>query len=222
MLDSPLNNAMAHFVNLALFMLGHQEHDSAGVRSVTGTLCRARAELENFDICSLRADLEGGVEFVATLAHAVDLSIDPSLQIDTDRGTLCISYDGTATWQPEGGETSVIAAPEPAHPHMARALGPLSRGYRPHPAATLANTRPHAVLVSSISQAAAIQSPSPGAVTINADGVALVEGLAEAAQAAHAQRKALHEVAFAPAGQPLTTGSLANLEDYRHFAGPAE
>src|SRR5665213_934650 len=51
-LDSPANNAMAHFLNLALFLLGSTQVDSANPITVEAELYRANS-IENYDTCSV-------------------------------------------------------------------------------------------------------------------------------------------------------------------------
>ena len=51
LLDSPANNAFAHYLNLALFLCGERFDASAEARDITAELYRARPEIETFDSC---------------------------------------------------------------------------------------------------------------------------------------------------------------------------
>ena len=144
--DSPLANAMAHFVNLALFLLGGRFDDAAHVLSVRSELWRIRP-IENFDTCSLRVRLGTGagaegapvgrdsIDLVVLLTHASSSLIDPLVEIDTELGTLRWSLDGRALFIPndrsieddvDRSEFEVVA-PEAPRPHMIRRLGRLAR-----------------------------------------------------------------------------------------------
>ena len=226
-LDSPLSNAMAHYVNLALLLLGGSEAGAAAVASVEAGLWRGRPGVENFDTCSLRAGLTGvagggACDLVVTLSHATDASVNPSVEVDAERGTLRVEFDGRATFAPAGGGAARLCGPEDGRPAMARALGALAAGESPRPAATLASSRPHTVLVSASQQAAAVVPVNAGRVDVGrvGDGDAAVHaipGLPEAARLAAASRRTLGEAGFLPDGG---VGRVDGLRDYRHFAGP--
>ncbi|MEM6314402.1 MAG: Gfo/Idh/MocA family oxidoreductase, partial [Planctomycetota bacterium] len=159
-LDSPLNNAMAHFVNQPLFLLGPTLDTAATVARVTVELWRARPGIENFDTCSLRVGLGRGgdtLDLVVIYTHAGRTTQHPQLDIDTDRGTLSISFDGNATFTTHDGETQSANQVDDlsCRPPMARALGAAVLGDEPDVAvATLATSRAHSVLVSAVSEAA--------------------------------------------------------------------
>lgn len=126
--DSPLSNAMAHFVNMALFLLGPSFDDAAEVLSVKSQLWRIRP-IENFDTCSLRVRLQakhGPLDLVVLLTHATSETSDPTVEIDTDQGTLRWRIEGRAGFRPNGsGSETQLAAPNPPRPYMARQLGAL-------------------------------------------------------------------------------------------------
>ena len=208
-LDSPLNNAMAHYVNLALFLLGSREAYAAQPTRLEAALWRGRASIENFDTCALRVELQDAAELTVVLSHAVAESHNPRLEIDTDRGTLRVAYDGRATFEGE----QVHAAEDGRH-HMARALGAAALGEASHPAATLASSRPHTLIVSAASQVAPIE---PLAVDRNGEAL-FAPGRVEAAL------RSFHERDSRPmrdAMLPATVGVATGLDTYNTFAGPA-
>ena len=225
-LDSPLSNAMAHYVNLALFLLGDADDEPARLDRVAAGLWRGRPGIENFDTCSLRAGLWGVVggsacDLTVTLSHATTTAENPSVEVDTAGGTLRVEFDGRATFAPaDGSPPRGLCGAEDGRPFMARALGAAVAGESPAPAATAGTSRPHSVLVSAAQQATAVvtidATPTPHDL---GDAVWVVPGLAEAARAAAASRRTLAEVGFPPAAGG---GEVAGLLDYRHFAGPPE
>lgn len=86
-LDSPLNNAFAHFINLPLFWLGNAGARSESVRSVSGSLYRAR-DIESFDTASLRFETSSGVPVDFHVSHSCADSWGPEIRIEGDRGNI--------------------------------------------------------------------------------------------------------------------------------------
>lgn len=211
--DSPLSNAMAHFVNLALFWLGGSFHESAPIRRIRSELWRARP-IESFDTCSLRATVEsaaGPVDLIVLLTHATSELLDPVIEIDTERGTLRWSLDGHAEFHRPGhagnGSASVPLVPAvPPRPHMMRTLGqlvqrsgPASNGWldgAPGAVATLENSLSHTVLFESAHRATRVVSVPEELLDIRGAAEQRprdVRGLAAAIRRAAAQRKTLVE-----------------------------
>ncbi len=79
--DSPLSNAFAHYLNLALFCAGAEPEDSACVERLENVrLFRARPEIENFDVCSFSAYTRENVRLDVTFSHAVREAEYPNLR----------------------------------------------------------------------------------------------------------------------------------------------
>jgi predicted dehydrogenase len=131
-LDSPANNALAHYVNLALFLLGPDERSSAIPVSVEAELYRANA-IENYDTCAMRARLAPEAELMIYLTHACVETINPQLSM-IDLATInepaarVAMFRKFANWA-RGGDELVV---------------------------TLEMARSHQLLVSAASQCAAI------------------------------------------------------------------
>lgn len=86
-LDSPVNNAFAHFLNLALFWSGPSTDASASVQSVVAELYRAHA-IESFDTCCLRAKLSTNTELILYATHSCQEERVPKLRIEGTRGQI--------------------------------------------------------------------------------------------------------------------------------------
>jgi predicted dehydrogenase len=69
-LDSPLNNATAHYLHNMLFLLGSTIESSALPESLEGELYRANI-IENYDTAALRATTGNGAELLFLTAHPV-------------------------------------------------------------------------------------------------------------------------------------------------------
>ncbi len=77
-LDSPLNNAFAHFVNLSLFFAGREAGASAEARVETAELYRAH-RIEMFDTAIVRAAAESGPRFWFGVSHAISVTREPEI-----------------------------------------------------------------------------------------------------------------------------------------------
>lgn len=86
-LDSPINNAFAHFLNLGLFWAGPRTTASARVRAVAGELYRVQ-RIESFDTCCIRADLEGGAQLRVYATHSCEEDRVPTVTIEGSQGRL--------------------------------------------------------------------------------------------------------------------------------------
>lgn len=84
-MDSPLNNAFAHFVNLALFLAGKTFQASSVVEVTECELLRAHA-IESFDTAVVKARSETGVDFWLGVSHACHLSREPEIRIIGEHG----------------------------------------------------------------------------------------------------------------------------------------
>jgi predicted dehydrogenase len=88
-LDSPLNNAFAHFVNLAFYFSGPEADASSSVSIESAELYRAH-RIEMFDTAVVRGKSNSGVRFWFGVSHATATTRQPEITI---RGS-----DGQAEW----------------------------------------------------------------------------------------------------------------------------
>lgn len=104
-LDSPVNNAMGHFVNLPLFWLGKSDIESAGVEQLTGSLYRTR-DLESFDTAALKMETTAGTPVYFHGSHACEAFFGPEIRIIGSDGEIHWVYDQHYTVKrPSGVET---------------------------------------------------------------------------------------------------------------------
>lgn len=104
--DSPLNNAFAHFLNLALFFAGPVRNDSALIYNVNGRLMRF-FPIETCDTAQLTMTTTGGIPLSITVTHADPVQVDPSITIHTQRGVLIWQHLHDAiAYQADGRELS--------------------------------------------------------------------------------------------------------------------
>ncbi len=75
-LDSPVNNATAHYLHNMLYVLGETRETSARPVSVQAELYRANP-IQNYDAAALRCHTEGGAELLFYSAHPVAENVGP-------------------------------------------------------------------------------------------------------------------------------------------------
>ncbi|MEM8783025.1 MAG: Gfo/Idh/MocA family oxidoreductase [Planctomycetota bacterium] len=224
-LDSPLNNAMAHAVNLAVFLMGPRPNAAAEPSRVEAELYRVNA-IENYDTVSLRAGFTDGSELVVTLTHACPEPLGPRLRLRAEG--LDVLWDETEAQArcttPDGGIEWIARDERPREAMVRRLLRRLRDGSRrtDEGVATLETARPHTVLVNGVSQAATIHNVPDEFVQTQATRhphtLRHIAGISAALSEAERGGRTLHELGTLPWTQPA--GGL-NLAGYRRFAGPA-
>ncbi len=89
-LDSPANNAMAHYLHNLFFVLGPELHLSARPDSVRAEIYRIYP-IETFDTIMCRAITESGTELLFFASHVTERTIDPRFRFEFEDAV--ISYD---------------------------------------------------------------------------------------------------------------------------------
>jgi predicted dehydrogenase len=92
-LDSPANNAMAHFLHNAFFLLGPAMAQSALPAAVTAELARAYP-IESADTAACRAITDSGCEVLFLASHATERAIEPRFHLECERGTVACGASG--------------------------------------------------------------------------------------------------------------------------------
>lgn len=106
-LDSPANNACAHFLMNMLFLAG-KPAQCAQPLSVQAELFRAN-RIECADLCALRLELENGVAGFAIFAHCGEEVIPPRLEIACERGTAVWEATGRTSIHYDDGAQEQMA-----------------------------------------------------------------------------------------------------------------
>lgn len=91
--DSPLNNAMSHFVHQALFYLGQAEHENVSVTGLNAQCYRVNA-IESFDTILARATTSSPTPCPLTilLSHAAAETLDPKIILRCSKATIRKHY----------------------------------------------------------------------------------------------------------------------------------
>lgn len=222
-LDSPANNALSHFVNLTLFLLGPGEATTARPVRVEAELYRG-ATIENYDTCSLRIHLESGATILVLLTHACETRIQPVIHIHGERGDAVWDLD-TITLRSGDSETQLERQFDKS-PRMLERFAKLVRG---EPDADIAVTtlevaRVHTLVINAASQAAPVV-PIPAdhitrLPTGDADDVIhAVPNIEEVFARCAAEGHMLHESGLLDFTRPAAS---MDVTDYDHFTGVPE
>jgi predicted dehydrogenase len=95
-LDSPVNNACAHYLHNMFYVLGEQLDRSAMPRSVVAELYRAN-EIENYDTAAIRCQTSDDVELLFIATHATKLNRGPIVRYEFENALVSHSaHDGGA------------------------------------------------------------------------------------------------------------------------------
>ena len=89
-LDSPANNATAHYLHNMFYVLGPARETSDRPVDVQAELYRAN-EIENYDTAAIRCHTECGAEILFYTTHAVAERVGPALCFEFEKAT--VSYD---------------------------------------------------------------------------------------------------------------------------------
>ena len=86
-LDSPVNNACAHFLHNMFYLLGDKPNRSDLPRWVTAELYRAHP-IENYDTAAIRTITNSGVELLFFTTHSTHSRQDPLLRFEFENATI--------------------------------------------------------------------------------------------------------------------------------------
>jgi predicted dehydrogenase len=95
-LDSPVNNATAHYLHNMFYLLGKSRERSAMPVTVQAELYRAN-DIENYDTAAIRATADCGTEILFYTTHAVAERRGPMSRFEFERAI--VEYDAGAAGQ---------------------------------------------------------------------------------------------------------------------------
>jgi predicted dehydrogenase len=215
-LDSPVNNAMAHYVHVTQFLLGAAEDQGAAPESVEAELYRAN-DIENYDTCTIRATLSTGVPFTVAMTHACATKHDPVIVIETDRTTMSFQHPDRIVYGTGAGARTVpLLTGVPWH-----VLGMVARRVRGDATAqvgTLEMARAHTLLVNLASAATPVVPVKGEERTIDEDDpIVVIDGIESVLRECATAGKLLHETGLVSWSRP---GKRIDAKGYARFTGP--
>jgi predicted dehydrogenase len=96
-LDSPVQNAMAHDLHNMFYVLGKEKETSAKPAEVEAELYRANA-IENFDTAAVRVRTEEGVEILFLVSHASDEDRGPVVRYEFEKAVVRCDSRTSGLW----------------------------------------------------------------------------------------------------------------------------
>ncbi|MBC7187844.1 MAG: Gfo/Idh/MocA family oxidoreductase [Calditrichaeota bacterium] len=167
-LDSPANNALAHYLHNMLYLLGERKDASATPARVVAELYRAN-DIENFDTFATRIRTDRGVEILFYGSHAVEEEVGPLILYEFEHAT--VTYAGwhsefVARWH--DGRQKSYGAPD-AHylDKMWQAISSVRTGEKP--ACGIEAAMAHTVCINGMHESVPEVTPFPR-------GMVLVKG----------------------------------------------
>ncbi len=115
-LDSPANNAMAHFLHNLFYLLGDELNGCAMPAGVTAELYRTYP-IENYDTVACRAFTREGVEILFYASHTTSDDLGPLFELEFEKATVTYgeNADDIIAREYRGG-VKHYGSPEAEHP----------------------------------------------------------------------------------------------------------
>ncbi len=109
-LDSPVNNALAHYLNLVCYLGGSSQDAMADIEALEAGLYRANPDIESFDTAFLKMKSAQGVDLLFVTSHVAQTNLEPMIEVIGDKGRIHWTND-SYTLQTEGGTSATFAMP---------------------------------------------------------------------------------------------------------------
>jgi predicted dehydrogenase len=110
-LDSPLNNAFAHFLMLGLFWASPVEGQAANILAINAELYRVRA-IESFDTVCLRTETSGGARLEFYGSHSGHANLPPEVRLIGENGEIRWRYEQEIMISGPGRADEFLAVPD--------------------------------------------------------------------------------------------------------------
>jgi predicted dehydrogenase len=156
-LDSPLQNAISHYLNLAMFLIGPKLECSAVPTELDVELYRAN-EIQNYDTCAMRIRFENAPPILVVLTHAAQQNQEAVVDIHGTTGALRVDALGCAF---RGSSSLSIPLDPDRHSSMVNAIAKYLNGALDPNASAVANlamARLHTTIVNGASEAIAVKT----------------------------------------------------------------
>lgn len=200
-LDSPLNNAFAHFVMLSLYFAGAGRDEAATATLESAELHRAHA-IESFDTAVVRLRTERNVRLWLGASHCCRPQFEPEIRLTGTHGTAAWNYEKEAWIENPAGEVSRHAMADITGARREMMAAVLARLREPRaPVCRPGIAQRHTAVILALHARAAI-TPVPAAFIAWSEApdstaaVPIVRGLEDAMHRAYAKQTRLDEGGF--------------------------
>ena len=200
-LDSPLNNAFAHFVNLSLYFGGRTEGEAAQVRVESAELLRAHA-IESFDTSVVRARSPEGIAFWFGATHTCREVCEPEIYLEGSTGRVEWKHERSCVVHGPGGRREERVLPDSSANRQSMFDAVLAKLRRPETeVCTTALAERHTGFVEAVHASTQVQAVPPELISwqnpvSGAAPVPVVNGLEAALYRALAAQSLLHDTGF--------------------------
>jgi predicted dehydrogenase len=188
-LDSPANNATAHYLHNMLYLLGRSRETSATPVTVQAELYRANA-IENYDTAAIRAVTDQGVEVLFYTSHTVREPLGVLCHFEFENATIEYDAAGAAEFIAHfrDGRTRSYGAPNIDRHLKIWQCADACRGGTPI-ACGIRAALPHTLCIVAAQESAATIATFPQAMhrqhEDNGDSMVYIEGLSSALREAY-------------------------------------
>ena len=110
-MDSPVNNATAHFLHNLLYLLGSSKATSARPVDISAQLYRATS-IENFDTALIQLRTATGIPLHFATAHPVQEGVAPTFSIRCEHAVIAMAQDEVVARTVAGKELKHYGVPE--------------------------------------------------------------------------------------------------------------
>jgi predicted dehydrogenase len=209
-LDSPANNATAHYLHNMLYLLGRTRETSATPMTVQAELYRAN-DIENYDTAAIRAMTDKGVEVLFYTSHTVQSSLGVLCQFEFENATVEYDAGGAAEFIAHfrNGRTKSYGAPNVDRHLKIWQCADAVRGAGASIACGIPAALPHTLCIVAAQESAASIATFPHSMRKlhedNGDSMVYIDGLLEALRESYSRGALPAEVPqFASWAQPGT------------------
>lgn len=200
-LDSPLNNAFAHFVNLCLYFAGPTVAESAQVRIESAELLRAHA-IESFDTSVVRARSPEGIAFWFGATHTCREVVEPEIYLEGRTGRVEWKHERSCIIHHADGRREERVLPDSSANRQSMFDAVLAKLRAPDTfVCTTALADRHTAFVEAVHAATPVQAVPPELISWQAPAggaapVPVVNGLETALRRALAAQSLLRDAGF--------------------------
>ena len=185
-MDSPVNNATAHYLHNMLYLLGPTREQSVAPEAIEAWTGRAN-KTENYDVAAMRLTMPAGVEVLMLTAHAVADSVGPLCCFEFENGTVTFENDQKFHLRRRGGGEENYGCPHPEEAQkLWQSIAAVRTGERP--ACGIEAARCHTAVVNRLQELPIHDFPADKIAVQEVDGdrQVWVRGLGESFERAYA------------------------------------
>ena len=217
-LDGPIHNALAHYLNNMIFVAGPSMDRSANLRWVRAELYRSRTFISADDTSCLEAETTTGTRLYFYVTHSPRLQFDPVMEVVGTKGTATWNYKGECEIHTLDGQTlSFNNGRVDPWLEVMRVAARVQRKELAQPYSTLANSRSFVVAINGAYDSARYIRPIPEkyvqTISTGPEERAVIQDIDALLDQACAERKLLSDLGVSWA---VATPRI-DVQDYKEF-----